>query len=146
MKKNIRNILIFIKNPCIYQTFIVSLRSDLISITMLKLIIMFSLISLPYAPDALEPVISQETIEFHHGKHLQTYVDNLRRLYASHKAVYSTTPDRYSTIISTSRSLKLLRVTGYRLRRMPLPVRYWMPSTVISVRSKHSRRSLSKKE
>ena len=47
---------------------------------MLKLIAMFSLISLPYAPNALEPVISQETIEFHHGKHLQTYVDNLNKL------------------------------------------------------------------
>ena len=49
---------------------------------MLKLIIMFSLISLPYAPDALEPVISQETIEYHYGKHLQTYVDNLNKLIA----------------------------------------------------------------
>ena len=52
------------------------------SITMLKLIAMFSLISLPYAPNALEPVISQETIEFHYGKHLQTYVDNLNKLIA----------------------------------------------------------------
>lgn len=47
---------------------------------MLKLIAMFTLISLPYAPNALEPVISQETIEFHYGKHLQTYVDNLNKL------------------------------------------------------------------
>ena len=44
--------------------------------------ILFSLITLPYAPNALEPVISQETIEFHHGKHLQTYVDNLNKLIA----------------------------------------------------------------
>ena len=43
---------------------------------------MFTLISLPYAPDALEPAISRETIEFHHGKHLQTYVDNLNKLIA----------------------------------------------------------------
>lgn len=43
---------------------------------------MFTLISLPYAPDALEPVISRETIDFHHGKHLQTYVDNLNKLVA----------------------------------------------------------------
>lgn len=43
---------------------------------------MLNLISLPYAPDALEPVISRETIEFHHGKHLQTYVDNLNKLVA----------------------------------------------------------------
>ena len=41
---------------------------------------LFSLMTLPYAPEALEPVISRETIEFHHGKHLQTYVDNLNKL------------------------------------------------------------------
>ena len=40
----------------------------------------FSLITLPYAPNALEPVISAETIEYHYGKHLQTYVDNLNKL------------------------------------------------------------------
>jgi len=38
------------------------------------------LIQLPYAANALEPVISQETIEFHHGKHLLTYVNNLNNL------------------------------------------------------------------
>ena len=36
--------------------------------------------ALPYASDALEPVISKETIGFHHGKHLQAYVDNLNKL------------------------------------------------------------------
>ena len=35
---------------------------------------------LPYALDALEPVISKQTLEFHHGKHLQAYVDNLNKL------------------------------------------------------------------
>ena len=40
----------------------------------------FELIKLPYAPDALEPVISAETIGFHHGKHLQAYVNNLNAL------------------------------------------------------------------
>lgn len=40
----------------------------------------FELKALPYAPDALEPVISKETIGFHHGKHLQAYVDNLNKL------------------------------------------------------------------
>lgn len=47
---------------------------------MITLITMFTLITLPYAPEALEPVISRETIEYHHGKHLQTYVDNLNKL------------------------------------------------------------------
>ena len=41
---------------------------------------MFSLINLPYAPEALAPVISAQTLSFHHGKHLQAYVDNLNKL------------------------------------------------------------------
>ena len=40
----------------------------------------FELMVLPYAEEALEPVISKETIAFHHGKHLQAYVDNLNKL------------------------------------------------------------------
>ena len=40
----------------------------------------FNLMQLPYAPDALEPVISRETIAVHHGKHLQAYVNNLNAL------------------------------------------------------------------
>ena len=36
--------------------------------------------TLPYAANALEPVISQQTIAFHHGKHLQAYVNNLNAL------------------------------------------------------------------
>ena len=41
---------------------------------------MFTLIELPYAMEALEPVISAQTLSFHHGKHLQAYVDNLNKL------------------------------------------------------------------
>jgi Fe-Mn family superoxide dismutase len=40
----------------------------------------FELMALPYAPEALEPVISKETIGFHHGKHLLAYVNNLNGL------------------------------------------------------------------
>ena len=40
----------------------------------------FTLMTLPYAQDALEPVISKETIGFHHGKHLAGYVNNLNAL------------------------------------------------------------------
>lgn len=40
----------------------------------------FELMALPYAPEALEPVISKETIAFHHGKHLAGYVNNLNAL------------------------------------------------------------------
>ncbi len=40
----------------------------------------FELMVLPYAPEALEPVISRETIGFHHGKHFAAYVNNLNAL------------------------------------------------------------------
>ena len=42
----------------------------------------YTLPPLPYASDALEPKMSQETIEYHYGKHLQTYIDNLNSLIA----------------------------------------------------------------
>lgn len=35
---------------------------------------------LPYTPDALAPVISQETVNYHYGKHEKAYIDNLNRL------------------------------------------------------------------
>ncbi len=40
----------------------------------------FELPPLPYAIDALEPVISAETLNFHYGKHHQAYVNNLNNL------------------------------------------------------------------
>ena len=42
--------------------------------------ISFELMALPYAEDALEPVISKDTIGSHHGKHLLAYVNNLNGL------------------------------------------------------------------
>ena len=41
---------------------------------------MFELVKLSYEMEALEPVISAQTLSFHHGKHLQAYVDNLNKL------------------------------------------------------------------
>ena len=40
----------------------------------------FELPPLPYAKNSLVPYISEETLEFHHGKHHQTYVTNLNNL------------------------------------------------------------------
>jgi Fe-Mn family superoxide dismutase len=41
---------------------------------------MYTLITLPYSAEDLSPVISSQTLSFHHGKHLQTYVNNLNNL------------------------------------------------------------------
>ena len=43
------------------------------------------LMTLPYALDALAPLMSKETLEFHYGKHHQTYVNNLNNLIAGTK-------------------------------------------------------------
>jgi Fe-Mn family superoxide dismutase len=51
------------------------LFTSLIAITMI-----YEMPKLPYAHNALEPVISQQTIDFHYGKHLQAYVNNLNSL------------------------------------------------------------------
>ena len=44
------------------------------------MIMTYHMPTLPYPKDALEPIISQETIDYHYGKHLQTYVNNLNSL------------------------------------------------------------------
>lgn len=41
---------------------------------------MYKLPPLPYSKDALAPVISTETIDYHYGKHHQAYVDNLNKM------------------------------------------------------------------
>lgn len=48
------------------------------------------LMTLPYALDALEPLMSKETLEFHYGKHHQTYVNNLNNLITGTKFENST--------------------------------------------------------
>lgn len=53
------------------KTFLLSLMVFAMPVEMPKL---------PYANDALEPVISEETVNFHYGKHLQAYVNNLNNL------------------------------------------------------------------
>mgnify|MGYP000172589743 CR=1 FL=1 len=51
------------------------------------------LMTLPYALDALAPLMSKETLEFHYGKHHQTYVNNLNNLITGTKFENSTLVD-----------------------------------------------------
>ena len=69
---------------------------------LMSLIIMtmtYEMPKLPYANNALEPVISQQTIDFHYGKHLQTYVNNLNSLVPGTESVSYT----HLTLPTTSR-------------------------------------------
>ncbi len=51
-----------------------------ILLTLIMTVMTYQMPKLPYAHNALESVISQQTIDLHYGKHLQTYVDNLNKL------------------------------------------------------------------
>ena len=48
--------------------------------SIISLIMTYNMPTLPYAKDALAPIISEETINYHYGKHLQTYINNLNSL------------------------------------------------------------------
>jgi len=68
----------------------------------------YSLPALPYADDALAPVISAQTIGFHYGKHHQTYVDNLNKLLAD-------TPDLADLAFE-----ELIKATAVNPNRTPI--------------------------
>ena len=51
-----------------------------ILMSLIMMTMTYEMPKLPYANNALEPAISQQTIDFHYGKHLQTYVNNLNSL------------------------------------------------------------------
>ena len=44
-----------------------------------------TLSDLPYSPNALEPYISAKTLKYHHGKHLQAYINNTNKLLEDEK-------------------------------------------------------------
>ena len=48
----------------------------------------FELPALPYAYDALEPVIDADTMRFHHDKHHATYVANLNKALEAHPELF----------------------------------------------------------
>ena len=56
------------------------MNMNILLTSIISLIMAYTMPKLPYENNALEPVISQETINYHYGKHLQTYVNNLNAL------------------------------------------------------------------
>ena len=64
----------------------------------------FELPSLPYANDALAPYMSSETLDFHHGKHHQTYVTNLNNLIKSYPVVVGYSRKKFTDQINMTSS------------------------------------------
>ena len=60
----------------------------------------FTLPPLPYAHDALEPAIDKATMEIHHGKHHQAYVDNLNKAVDADPALQGQTLEQMFASIS----------------------------------------------
>ena len=58
----------------------------------------FELPALPYATDALEPHIDKMTMEIHHGKHHQAYVDNLNKALAGSEGENSKIEDLMANV------------------------------------------------
>ena len=56
---------------------------------------------LPYTPNALEPHIDARTMEIHHGKHHQTYIDKLNGALANHDNLLSLSVEDLITDISS---------------------------------------------
>ena len=67
----------------------------------------FTLPPLPYAHDALEPVIDRATMALHHGKHHQTYVDNLNKTVDADPALRGKSMDElFATMSAFSRAAR----------------------------------------
>ena len=93
-----------------------------ILMSLIMMTMTYEMPKLPYANNALEPVISQQTIDFHYGKHLQTYVNNLNSLVPG------------ITIYISSNSLR-------NLRKRNRQANWEKPSNVISAALKTSRKN-----
>ena len=67
----------------------------------------FTLPPLPYAHDALEPAIDKATMEFHHGKHHQAYVDNLNKAVDADPALQGRSlEDLFATMSSLPKAVR----------------------------------------
>src|ERR1035438_10814902 len=75
----------------------------------------FTLPKLPYAYDALEPYIDAQTMQIHHDKHHQAYVDNLNKVVAAEPALAGMTVDELLRSEEHTSELQSLRHLVCRL-------------------------------
>lgn len=61
----------------------------------------FTLTPLPYGYESLEPYLTKEILEFHHDKHLQTYVDNLNKTLEPFPMLHELTLDQMLSDLNT---------------------------------------------
>ena len=65
----------------------------------------YSLPPLPYAPEALEPHIDAQTMQIHHGKHHQTYVNNLNAALKEHSNLQGSTVEDLERLLRSINSV-----------------------------------------
>ena len=105
--------------------------------------------TLPYATNALEPVISEQTINFHYGKHLQNYVNTLTSLVKdtewADKSVEDIVKGAPDGPLFNNAGQVLNHVLYFSQFRSPRqnnqPEVCWKPSTLRSAVSRTSRRN-----
>jgi len=79
----------------------------------------FTLPSLPYATNALEPSIDTLTMEIHHGRHHKAYVDNLNKALEGHAALASKSSNSFCVKSSRCRTAPPGRHQQRRRKRQP---------------------------
>ena len=115
-----------------------------ILMSLIMMTMTYEMPKLPYANNALEPVISQQTIDFHYGKHLQTYVNNLNSLVPGTEyegktveEIVAAAPD--GAIFNNAG--QVLNHNLYFLQRRSRPVNWEKPSNVTLAALKTSRKN-----
>lgn len=128
-----------------------SAMNSLLLIINTLLIMTHTLPPLPYAMDALAPKMSKETLEYHYGKHLQTYIDNLNNLIKGTPYENMTLEEisvkadgRFTTTVRRPGTTHSSSTASPRRRNRRPKERWPKRSNVISVRSTPSKSSSAK--
>ena len=112
-----------------------------ILMSLIMMTMTYEMPKLPYANNALEPVISQQTIDFHYGKHLQTYVNNLNSLVPGTEYEGKTVEEIVAAAPDGAIFNNAGQVLNHNLQRRSRPVNWEKPSNVTLAALKTSRKN-----